>query len=547
MQFKPTKASLFPLLVILVMITAVPAMAGTFYLDPDTTLITSGVGTEYVIDIKIDAGVTSLKLWQVQLTFDKLRLDTVSIVEGPLMPSVGTTAFHKYIEKDSTILRLESVLFGYGVVVNGPGTLATIRFRAIGTGTVRLDIDSLVLKNGSSGNISATAIGAVIYVNAPPADFGLINPAASATPSIPYEDSLRFLWHKSFTPYPADYIRYDLYYSTDPAFAPAQTTVVSNLTDTSKYVRINILATARYYWKVKAYTTLGYFDLTVTYLPPVAFSVMTPNQAAQLVLQPTDNVSFLWHKSTTPYSGDYIRYDLHYSTDPAFSPSLTTVISNLSDTSRTVSAVSLVTARYYWKVKARNTHSGETWSLPAGRYFDAILTIYPQTFSLTSPSDGAKFSLPCISQISLDWGDAGTLVPNDTITYRIYFGPNSNLPTSATFDTTIKIISQIAIAEDRLAARQLHFWRVKATNRLGYDTLSVNTSSFITYIRGDADGSGKINLLDVSFIINALYRGGGQPVPFEAADADGNIKLNLLDVSSIINFLYRGGSAPVCP
>ena len=522
MSIKPTKAGLFPLLAILVMIMAVPVMAGTFYLDPDTTLITSGVGTEYVIDIKIDAGITSLKLWQVQLTFDKLRLDTVSIVEGPLMPGAGTTVFHKYIENDSTILRLESVLLGYGVVVNGPGTLATIRFRAIGTGTVRLDIDSLVLKNGSGGYITATATGAVIYVNAPPADFGLINPAASATPSIPYEDSLRFLWHKSFTPYPGDYIRYDLYYSTDPAFAPAQTTVVSNMTDTSKYVRINTLTTARYYWKIKAYTSLGYetwstpvnqyFDLTITYLPPAAFSLMVPNHAVELVLQPTDNVEFRWHKSTTPYGGDYIRYDLYYSTDAAFNPSQTTVVANLADTSKTVAATSLVSARYYWKVKARNTHSGETWSTPTNRYFNAIVATYPASFYLLSPNDGTRFSLPCISQISLDWGDAGTLIPNDTITYRIYFGPDANLPANATFDTTIKITSQIVLAKNRLAARQWHYWRVKATNRLGYDTLSVNTMTFITYIRGDANGSGVINIQDVTYLINYLYKGGPAPV-----------------------------------
>jgi hypothetical protein len=557
-RFKLTGIGLFPLFAVMVVVMAAPAMSGTFYLDPDTTRLTSGIGSEYVINIKIDAGITSLKLWQVQLTYDKLRLDTVSIVEGPLMPGVGTTAFHKYIENDSTILRLESVLFGYGVVVNGPGTLATIRFRAIGTGTVHLDINSLVLKDGNGNIITATPKGAVIYVNAPPADFGLINPAPSSTPSIPYEDSLRFLWHKSFTPYLGDYIRYNLYYSTDPGFAPAHTITLSGLSDTSKYVHINTLAATRYYWKVKAYSTLGYetwstpsdghFDLTITYLPPTSFSLIAPEQEAKLTLEPTDNVTFLWHKATTPYGGDYIRYDIYYSTDPGFNPLLTSIVSDLSDTTGTISASGLATARYYWKVKAKNTHSGETWSIPTGRYFDAILTVYPQTFSLLSPDNGTKLSLPCISQILLDWENAGTLIPNDTITYHIYFGPTSDLPASATFDTTIKTISQIALAEDRLPIRQSHYWRVKAVNRLGYDTLSVQTFSFMTYIRGDADGNGKINLLDVSFIINLLYRGGTQPlIPVESGDPDGDGKINLRDVSYIINDLYRDGPLPVCP
>jgi M6 family metalloprotease-like protein len=64
---------------------------------------------------------------------------------------------------------------------------------------------------------------------------------------------------------------------------------------------------------------------------------------------------------------------------------------------------------------------------------------------------------------------------------------------------------------------------------------------------GDANGDGKINLLDVSFIINALYRGGTQPNPKESADVNHDTKMNLLDVSYIINYLYRQGPGPSCP
>jgi uncharacterized protein (TIGR02145 family) len=66
------------------------------------------------------------------------------------------------------------------------------------------------------------------------------------------------------------------------------------------------------------------------------------------------------------------------------------------------------------------------------------------------------------------------------------------------------------------------------------------------YYCGDASGDTKINLLDVSFIINALYRGGAQPDPKEAADVNHDTKMNLLDVSYIINYLYRQGPAPSC-
>jgi hypothetical protein len=63
---------------------------------------------------------------------------------------------------------------------------------------------------------------------------------------------------------------------------------------------------------------------------------------------------------------------------------------------------------------------------------------------------------------------------------------------------------------------------------------------------GDADGNGRINLLDVSYLINYLYRSGPCPNPLYMSDANGDDKINLLDVSYIINYLYRGGPATTC-
>jgi subtilisin family serine protease len=66
---------------------------------------------------------------------------------------------------------------------------------------------------------------------------------------------------------------------------------------------------------------------------------------------------------------------------------------------------------------------------------------------------------------------------------------------------------------------------------------------FVGCRRGDANQDGKVNLLDVSYIINALYRGGPHPDSY-CGDASGNGAINLLDVSYIISYLYRGGPPP---
>ena len=64
------------------------------------------------------------------------------------------------------------------------------------------------------------------------------------------------------------------------------------------------------------------------------------------------------------------------------------------------------------------------------------------------------------------------------------------------------------------------------------------------YMNGDADRSGQINILDVTFIINYLYKGGVAPMPVYAADADCNLTVNILDVTRLVNYLYKSGAAP---
>jgi hypothetical protein len=64
--------------------------------------------------------------------------------------------------------------------------------------------------------------------------------------------------------------------------------------------------------------------------------------------------------------------------------------------------------------------------------------------------------------------------------------------------------------------------------------------------RGDATGDGVINVADVMYMINFLYRSGPYPVSFEAGDANCDDDHSLLDIVFLINYLYRGGLPPGC-
>ncbi len=65
-----------------------------------------------------------------------------------------------------------------------------------------------------------------------------------------------------------------------------------------------------------------------------------------------------------------------------------------------------------------------------------------------------------------------------------------------------------------------------------------------SYLCGDANGDGVVDLGDVVFLINYLYRGGPAPDPEEAGDCNLDGEVDLGDVVYLINYLYRGGPPP---
>jgi len=69
------------------------------------------------------------------------------------------------------------------------------------------------------------------------------------------------------------------------------------------------------------------------------------------------------------------------------------------------------------------------------------------------------------------------------------------------------------------------------------------------FVRGDADGSGKIDLTDAILILGYLYLGEHNSVPdcLDASDADDNGKLEITDPIGILGHLFLGGDPPAVP
>ncbi len=82
------------------------------------------------------------------------------------------------------------------------------------------------------------------------------------------------------------------------------------------------------------------------------------------------------------------------------------------------------------------------------------------------------------------------------------------------------------------------------------DLLKNSSESQVTvpyYICGDVNFDDVVNILDVVFLINFLYKGGQPPYIMESADVNSDEVVNILDVIYLINFLYKEGPEPFCP
>lgn len=64
---------------------------------------------------------------------------------------------------------------------------------------------------------------------------------------------------------------------------------------------------------------------------------------------------------------------------------------------------------------------------------------------------------------------------------------------------------------------------------------------------GDADGNGVVDLLDITYLINYIYRDGPAPDPIEYADVNNSGNINILDVCYLIYYRYKNGPLPDCP
>ena len=71
------------------------------------------------------------------------------------------------------------------------------------------------------------------------------------------------------------------------------------------------------------------------------------------------------------------------------------------------------------------------------------------------------------------------------------------------------------------------------------------TGLYCTSRPGDANGVGGINLTDIIYLVNHVFKSGPKPIPTCRGDANGVGGINLTDVIYLVNRVFKGGPQPV--
>ena len=68
-----------------------------------------------------------------------------------------------------------------------------------------------------------------------------------------------------------------------------------------------------------------------------------------------------------------------------------------------------------------------------------------------------------------------------------------------------------------------------------------------TFLRGDCNDDGEVNVADAQCALNWLFAGAPEPGCVAALNTNGDTRVDIADPVSLLNFLFSGGSTPAAP
>ncbi len=118
---------------------------------------------------------------------------------------------------------------------------------------------------------------------------------------------------------------------------------------------------------------------------------------------------------------------------------------------------------------------------------------------------------------------------------------------SVIIDTTIATSSFQPAEALLISDTTTFYWRIRPTSETEYSPLNVFSLLPSSPGCGDIDGlAGPINILDLTYLVDFMFRGGLAPVDLNLADLTNDGNVNILDLTFMVDFIFRGGPPPPC-
>jgi CSLREA domain-containing protein len=305
-----------------------------------------------------------------------------------------------------------------------------------------------VQANTISGPGPWSVIRSFITAN-PPSAPGLIAPPNNGliTDYTPLLD-----WNDSSVPAGTTFLKYELQIATNNAFtSPTIVDLAGPVTDSSFTPGADLNSNTTYYWRVRAYNTLGQYSAWSTrnfrtaLLPP---TLTTPNDAEQLL---NNRPTFDW-VDVPGATG----YRIEISSDPINFSS--PIIGNVTPSTYTPTSDLPVGATLYWRVRSKGANGPSDWSV-------RVLTTAnpPSVPTLASPANNLKVFGP---SPLFNWNDSTVPVGVVFDHYQI------QIATSSAFTNIVHDVDVAGIANSQdntavLSPATTYYWHVRAFNTLG--------------------------------------------------------------------------------
>ncbi len=198
--------------------------------------------------------------------------------------------------------------------------------------------------------------------------------------------------------------------------------------------------------------------------------------------------------------------------------------------------------RYFWNVRAYDSYEYSEWTdLFSSTFFVNETPEPPTEFLAQFPPDTG--GMPVWDMLTyFYWNPAYDPDPFDIVRYKLEVASDSNF----TFVNTIDSIDNTPYTlTDSLQFGTHYWWKVTAFDKDGLSTQSTNIPDFWTWKLGDINHDHNVNVADLTYMVNYVFKGGTAIYPEFVGDVDHSCTLNVTDLVYMVNYVFKGGPDPL--